>query len=333
MSSRPFLKEKLQKMKRLAGKISQERMVDENVEAVLLFGSVAKGNVHADSDIDLVVVKDTKDDHIDRNELFRNNIQVDLWEHSWSYYKDLVRRNFQPSEMFKYSLFLNVLQECVIIYDRDSRFGEYKEQAVNWAWPNACKEHVKDRVIVALDIIGESDIDVFEKLILIRKMFLLDLASKLMNIGKPVSIRNKDYYLKSKEHFSVRVFEEIFGRIPDTVQVEVLVENCLELFNSEVSDRGPWTELKNAESYCSSGDPFMTTISLQNGMYYLGCEGLSNRDISKDNKGFLRPESEIELIRKAKKHWIEFYELYRMVHNVDAWPEEDIDSALDSLKA
>ncbi len=234
--------------------------------------------------------------------------------------------------MFKYSLFLNVLQECVILYDRDSRFGEYKEQAVNWDWPNACKEHVKERVIAALEMIVESEFDIFEKLILIRKLFLLDTASKLLDIGKPVSIRNKDYYLKCKEHFSVRTFEEIFGRIPDTMQVEVLVENCFELFNREVSDREPWTELKNAESYCSNDNPLMSIVSLQNGMYYLGCEGLSNRDVGRDNEGFLRPESEIELIRKSEMHWIEFYELYRMVHNVDAWSEDDTDSTLDRFQ-
>ncbi len=71
MIGRPTPKEKLRKMEGVAGNISQERMVDENVEAVLLFGSVAKGNIHTESDIDMVVVKDSKEDSISRNIFFR----------------------------------------------------------------------------------------------------------------------------------------------------------------------------------------------------------------------------------------------------------------------
>jgi len=76
---------------------------------------------------------------------------------------------------------------------------------------------------------------------------------------------------------------------------------------------------------------FMAAISLQNGAYYLGCAGLSNKGVKMKNKGFLYPESEIELIRKTNKHWKEFYDLYWKIHNVEAWDNKEIDLILNFL--
>ncbi len=58
--------------------------------------------------------------------------------------------------------------------------------------------------------------------------------------------------------------------------------------------------------------------------------GVLNRNISKGNKVFINPRSEIKLIRKTKKSWMEFYELYRRIDIVDAWSVKDIDIIMDS---
>ncbi len=324
------MKNKLRKMRILARKISDQRKAEEDTVAVLLFGSVAKGNIHPSSDIDIVIIKDSQDSLIERKEYHQDKTKIDLWKHSCSFYNRLFKKNWQPAEMFLYSLFLNILQDCNVLYDGDTKFGEYRENALKWIWPKACKDFIMNKLRGAVNNY-EKDFNEFEKLVYLRKMFLLQMCRRLLDMGKPVSIRNKDYYLKCKEHFSIQNFETVFGRTPEIEQIESLFEKTVETFNQEVKDREPWTELKDARSYLSNNRVLMATISLQNGAYYLGCEGLANRKIKKENKGFLYPESEIELIQRSWEHWKEFHDIYRTAHNVDAWPETDIDSALNPL--
>jgi hypothetical protein len=228
--------------------------------------------------------------------------------------------------MFLYSLFLNILQGCIVLYDRESKFKVHKKKAMEWSWPKNCKDLIKDKLGRALKNYKGMNIDNFEKIVYVRKLFLLDTCRKLLEIGKPVSIRNKDYYLICKKHFSARDFESVFGKIPEREQLNSLLGKIIEIFYNEVKDRELWTELKDAKNHLSCKEDFLATISLQNGAYYLGCAGLSNRNIKMENKGFLYPESEIELIRQSREHWREFHDIYRKIHNVDAWQEKDIDA-------
>jgi len=98
-----------------------------------------------------------------------------------------------------------------------------------------------------------------------------------------------------------------------------LIKRTVQIFYDEEKNREPWTELKDAEKHFSNKEDLLAAISLQNCAYYLGCVGLSNRGVKMKNRRFLYPESEIELIRKAKEYWREFYDLYQEIHNAEAW--------------
>ena len=324
-------KKTLERMKSLAWKIAEEKKGEKDVVAILLFGSVAKGSIHSESDVDLVLIKDSRKNFIKRNQSIEEKIKIDLWEHSYSFYEQLFAKNWPPEQMFLYSLFLNILQECEILYDKESKFEKYKKNALKWKWPTNCKEFIGNKIEEAINNYERGKYEKFEKLVYIRKLFLLYICERFLNAGKPVSIRNKDYYLKCKEYFSVQEFKTVFGKIPDRKKMDLLIERILQIFYDEVKNREPWTELKDAENHFLNKENFMAAISLQNGAYYLGCEGLSNRGVKMKNKGFLYPESEIELIRKANKHWKEFYDLYRKIHNVEAWDNEEIDLVLNFL--
>jgi predicted nucleotidyltransferase len=313
-------------MRNLACKISEEREKEKDVIGVLLFGSVAKGDIHARSDVDLVFVKDSGKDLIRRKEFVVDGIKIDSWEHSYSFYERLFEKKWRPEEMFLYSLFLNVLQGCNVLYDRESKFEVHKKNAMEWRWPENCKDLIRNRSTRALNNYKSMNYDNFEKIVYVRKLFLLDTCRRLLEIGKPVSVRNKDYYLICKKHFSLRDFESVFGRIPDRETLKLLLGKTIEIFHNEVRDKEPWTELEDAKNHLSNKEDFLATISLQNGAYYLGCVGLSNRNVERENKGFLYPESEIELIRQSREHWTEFYDIYRKVHNADAWQEKDINA-------
>lgn len=322
---------RIKQMRNLALDISAKRRAEKGVVAVLLFGSVVKRNIHLESDVDIVIIKDTQENVIRRNESIVNGVRLDLWEHSLSFYENLFKKDWQPTEMFRCSLFLNILQECEVLYDKNSKFNNFRKNALQWKWPRRCKDFINHKLRRALNNYRERDYDRFEKLVYLRKLFLLNTCRELLGIGKPVSIRNKDLYLKCKMHLAARDFETVFSRTPSLEELELLVESTLNLFHSEVKGRGPWTELKDAQNYISNRNGFMAAISLQNGAYYLGGVGLSNRSIKRENRDFLYPESEIELILKSKKYWKEFYDIYRKVHNVDAWNDEDIDS-IDSSR-
>lgn len=318
--------QRVKQMRDLALDISASRREERGVVAALLFGSVVKGNVHLKSDVDIVIIKDMQENVIRRNESIVNGVRIDLWEHSLSFYENLFKKDWQPTEMFRFSLFLNILQECEVLYDKNSQFDDFRENAIKWKWPEKCKDFINHKLRRALDNYRKRDYDRFEKLVYLRKLFLLNICRELLDIGKPMSIRNKDVYLKCKMYLFARDFKAVFSRTPSLEELELLIESTLNLFYGEVKGRGPWTELKDAQNYISDRNGFMATISLQNGAYYLGGVGLSNRSIKMENRGFLYPESEIELILKSKEHWKEFYDIYRKVHNVDAWNDGDIDS-------
>jgi hypothetical protein len=231
--------------------------------------------------------------------------------------------------MFLYSLFLNILQECKILYDKESKFNRYKKNALKWKWPANCKEFIRNKIEKAINNYKRGYYGKFEKLVYIRKLFLLYTCKRLLDRGKLVSIRNKGYYLKYKEYFSAQEFKTVFGKIPDRKKIDSLIKRTIQIFYDEVKDREPWTELKDAENHFLNKEDFIAAISLQNGAYYIGRVGLSNRGVKMKNKGFLYPESEIELIRNANKRWKEFYDLYRQIHNVEAWDDKEIEFAFN----
>ncbi len=126
----------------------------------------------------------------------------------------LFRKDWNPSAIFFNSIFLNILQKCKILYDFDGKFGRYKEEAIRWSWPRECREFIEQRWEGGLQTLNGIH-DNFEKLTAMRRLFLVKACRHLMKSGRPVSIRNKDYYLMFSEHnteLSMEDFRQVFGR-------------------------------------------------------------------------------------------------------------------------
>lgn len=320
------MRKRLEMMTALARRICDEERMKADVSGVLLFGSVAEGNVHSESDLDLVVIKAGQDAPVKRNKHKREGVIVDLWEHSLSCYESLFRKDWKPSTMFFHSLFLNILQACEILHDPDGRFGKYREKALQWSWPDAARVFVEQRWKSGLSTVRELD-DNFEKLASMRRLFLVKACRTLVELGRPVSIRNKDYYLifsKLTANLSMNDFEKVFGGIPTRRELENLVRGTLSLFAEEAPEREPWTEFEDARKHLSSGELFLAALSLQNAAYYLGCRGLKNRGVRVRETGYLWPESELGLIEETREHWPPFHAMYQDIHNVKSWRADDI---------
>jgi predicted nucleotidyltransferase len=315
----------------LAHEVCDEEKGDADVKGVLLFGSAARGDVHPGSDLDIVVIRAGQVEPIRRNKHERNGIIVDMWEHSLLNYENLFRKDWAPSEAPPYSLFLNILQESRILYDGDGRFRRYKEKAAEWSWPQACKELIERRWKRGLSTFRETKHS-FGKLATMRRLFMVRATMRLLELGRPVSIRNKDYYKtfsKLRKKLSMKNFRRVFGRIANQKELAQLVKDTLSLFAEEVPEREPWTELEDAQKHQVSGESFLVALSLQNGAYYLGCRGLKNRGIRLDEKGYLWPESELELIEKTRDNWPKFYGIYQRIHNAKSWRLEEVNECFE----
>jgi len=83
-------------------------------EFILIFGSYSKGNVHQDSDLDLIIVKDTDKRSIWRRVEARKSFETDLPV-------DIIVYNPKEfAELQKTSLFLKkVLKEGKIVFNRN----------------------------------------------------------------------------------------------------------------------------------------------------------------------------------------------------------------------
>lgn len=318
---------RLQNMRDVASGIAENRRQYDDVCAVLLFGSVATGDIHPESDLDLVVIKSQDKPLIKREQTSINGVEVDQWEHSNFYYERLFEQDWNPDEMFLYSLFLNILQNSEILYDRSSKFSEYKERALEWEWSKECKIFIQDKYNHAIQGLRNLDLTRFETLIYLKKVVLLETCKMLLDLGKPVSNRNKDLYQRHLELSSSDKFEHIFGA-PRSVELDDLVKKGMDFFHSEIKNREPFTELIDARKHFSNCEHFLSSISLQNGVYYVGRYGLANRDVKLEKEGFLNPESEVELIRKSREAWREFFVFYEKVHSVEVFRVEDLDVLL-----
>jgi len=82
-------------------------------ERIILFGSLANGNIHEWSDIDLVIVKETTKRPIERClevcKLIKPKIGIDLFIYTPEEYKTFINE--------KYSFLINILKMGKILYE------------------------------------------------------------------------------------------------------------------------------------------------------------------------------------------------------------------------
>lgn len=84
---------------------------------IVLFGSLAQGNVHEWSDIDLLIVKETEKRPVDRAieicKLIHPNVGIDLFVYTPMEYETLVKE--------KFSLLMSILREGRVLYEKRNR--------------------------------------------------------------------------------------------------------------------------------------------------------------------------------------------------------------------
>ena len=96
-------------LRRELGKILEKLRRDKSVKLVLLFGSLARGEVSEGSDIDLIVVKETKKRFLDRaDELYKDiGVAADILVYTPEEFERMKKRFFIKK----------ALEEGVVLYE------------------------------------------------------------------------------------------------------------------------------------------------------------------------------------------------------------------------
>jgi Nucleotidyltransferase domain len=152
------------------------RLVDDGAQAVILTGSHARGDAHAESDLDLRVIGDGPSEALKRREEFLVSISwMSLEEH---------REGFSdPSEV---GTVVPGWRTCVIVHDPDGLAAKLKAEAEQWSWEWIAEESdewvahkVTDYAEEVHTLIGNLDMNQLSGAAAIRSQLALHLAEFL----------------------------------------------------------------------------------------------------------------------------------------------------------
>lgn len=100
-----------ERLERELGKLVRE-IAKFGVERIVLFGSLASGNVHRSSDIDLIVVQRTEERFMERLDKFyklKPNVAVDIFVYTPEEFDEMKEKNH---------LIKSALKEGKVVYER-----------------------------------------------------------------------------------------------------------------------------------------------------------------------------------------------------------------------
>ena len=105
----------LQNKKRIIGQIAKKIVSRYKPDKIILFGSYAYGKPKKDSDIDLLIIKETKARHIDRavkvREIIKNENRFVAIE-AWVYNPQEIRQRLEMEDDF----IKNIMERGIVLY-------------------------------------------------------------------------------------------------------------------------------------------------------------------------------------------------------------------------
>jgi predicted nucleotidyltransferase len=148
-------------------------LVDAGAQAVILTGSHARGDAHAESDLDLRVIGDGPPEALKRHEEFLVSIS---WQELEKHREDLE----DPSAV---GTVVPGWRTCVIIHDPDGLAAKLKAEAEEWDWDRIAEKsdewvahEVTDFAEEVHTLIGNLDMDQLSGAAAIRSQLAMNLA-------------------------------------------------------------------------------------------------------------------------------------------------------------
>ncbi|MCS7364610.1 MAG: nucleotidyltransferase domain-containing protein [archaeon GB-1867-035] len=331
--------EKVNLMRKIAVKLSKEFSSNPSVIGILLSGSVALGKVHEKSDIDLIVIHDGS---FRKDVKFIEGFKVEIWNYPMDVFRDYFEserlRNREDTWMWA-GLWINLLKNSIILFDRQNLLHDWKLKAKNWKWSikeiNGAINYSLSNFNVARKFLSE---DYFFSLVSIRDASYCLCSAYLMIFNRIPSIRPKDFYQEFQVVKDRTAFSKLFTWINDLTNLN---ENLLRELVRELGYwmerecksklRGPYTEYMNTVNLLRKGNFEVALLSARYASYWLCFQVLRNK--GKQMKAKLYDSiNHINTLSLLKSSAEVFYSFYRRIHFADKWDKIDISQVINDFE-
>ena len=336
----------LEKMKALAATHCQELMKEKYAIGAFLFGSIVSGD-NEESDIELAVVYNAvaADVQVGKEERRISDMRLGVWRYPIApftgTFEDEKLRD-KPDTWMWTSLWIECMQNGVILADPTRRLADWKTRAKQWKWRESevkpAVEQAKDNVAAAKRYLNKRD--PFHSLICLREALTCLSAAYIMKHGLIPSFRPKDLsqklvLIRDKETELASAYEHVNNTINlDYNLVEGLFVGLKEFIDSEWGARrlGPRSELENARSCLNKNNLIGAMLSLRYSAYWLGFHIINRRE-TKLRAEICNGENHVKMLDHLKKASEPFYEFYQRLQFTDKWNLQNTDSALHQIQA
>jgi len=338
---------RMQQMQTLASKQSHELMKEKYAIGAFVFGSMASGDVHEESDIDLAVVYNAvaADIQVGKEERIVDGVQLEIWRYPiapfMNTFEDEKLRNKSDTWMWT-GLWIEAMQNGVILADPTRRLAEWKAKAKQWKWRQSeitpAIEQAQGNVNVAQSYLAKRD--AFYSLICLREALTCLAAAHVMKHGLVPSFRPKDLSLK------VKLIKDRESRLADTFElvndvhesdynlVEGLLVKLKEFVDSEWGAKrlGPRSEFENARSCLLKRNLAGALLSLRYSAYWLGFHIL-NKCGHEIRAEICSGENHVGMIEALARFSDSFHEFYGQLHFAQEWDVQQVNVANDQTQA
>ena len=338
---------RLEKMQSLAAKHCHELMKEKYAIGAFLFGSIASGDTHEESDIDLAIVYNAvaADVQVGKEERKIDCMRLEVWRYPIApftgTFEDEKLRD-KPDTWMWTGLWIECMQNGVILADPTRRLADWKTRAKNWKWRESeikpVVKQAKDNVAAAKRYLTKRDS--FDSLICLREALTCLSAAYIMKHGLTPSFRPKDLsqrlvLIRDKEKELASAYEHVNDTANlDYNVVEALFVGLKEFIDSEWGAKrlGPRSELENARSCLNKRNLVGAMLSLRYSAYWLGFHIL-NKYGTKLRSEICNGENHVKMLDQLKKASEPFYEFYKRLQFADKWNLQNTDSAIHQTQA
>jgi len=341
---------KLKQMRELASKQCAELMKEKYAIGAFLFGSIASGEIHEESDIDLAVVYNTvaADIQVGKDERKIEGLRLETWRYPiapfMNTFEDEKLRN-KPDTWMWTGLWIEAMQNGVILADPTQRLAEWKAKAKHWKWRQGeiegAVKQTGDNVNAAQHHLTSGN--AFYSLICLREALTCLSAAHVMKNGLIPSFRPKDLsqklsIIKDKERELSAVFElvnDVSGL--DYNSVEALLVKLKEFIDTEWGAKriGPRSEYENARSCLLKRNLVGALLSTRYSAYWLGFHIINKREPKMEAKikaEICNGENHVGMIGKLANASDPFHEFYKQLHFAQKWNTPEMDAAINQTR-
>lgn len=276
-------------MRKAANEVSERLAENGDVVGVILVGSVASGEIHEKSDIDLIVISNLPRKRLPSSE-FRaiDDFQVEIHYNSAKHFRhtfDDEQYRDEGSAWFSANFCLQTLRDAVILQDKEGRLSAWKEKALLWRWRSSEIQPVfaQSRSLLQASEDRLEKGDKFAALVTLRDAITPLSSALMMRLNLPSYWRPKDQslkvpQLKNKYPELVQLFHVVHSiKNIHSKWLRASLEDLAALMKEFDWKRRLQLHMKGAVGCLEKGNLAGSLLSARRALYCLGIEILNQK--------------------------------------------------------